>query len=117
MELKAISPWFVALFAGPAVLIPLASYALSRRQVRRARWYGVLLITLAFWSLMYAWELSAQDLPTKILALKVKYLGVVALPPAWIGFILELVGSRRVRVRRCLLPLSIVAVAVSAVLW
>jgi PAS domain S-box-containing protein len=112
-----MSPWFVALFAGPAVLIPLASYALSRRQVKRARWYGVLLITLAFWSLAYAWEISAPDLATKILALKVKYLGVVAVPPAWVGFILELVGSRRERVRSDVLRLSIVALSVSAVLW
>ncbi len=112
-----MSPWFVALFAGPAVLIPLAVYAFSRRQVRRARWYGLLLITLAFWSLSYAWELSGQDLATKILALKVKYLGVVALPPAWVGFILELVGSGRERVRRFVLPLSIVALSVFAVLW
>jgi PAS domain S-box-containing protein len=114
---QLMSPWFVALFAGPAVLIPLAGYALSRRQVRRARWYGLLLITLAFWSLSYAWELSARDLATKILALKVKYLGVVALPPAWVGFILELVGSGLGRVRRCVFPLSIVALSVFAVLW
>src|SRR5204863_4430723 len=74
-------------------------------------------ITLAFWSLSYAWELSGQDLATKMLALKVKYLGVVALPPTWIGFILELVGSGRGRVRRFVLPLSIVALSIFAVLW
>ena len=34
-------------------------YALAHRQVRGATWYAALLLTLAIWSLAYAWELSA----------------------------------------------------------
>ena len=112
-----MSPGFLALLAGPAVLIPLAGYALSRRRVKGARWYGLLLLTIAWWSLAYAWELAAQVHATKVLALKIKYLAVVALPAAWIGFILEFVGSDPARVRARVRPLVVVALGVLAVAW
>ena len=93
-----MSSWFVALLAGPAVLVPLAAYSISHRRVKGARWYGLLLLTIAWWSLAYAWELAAPDAASKSFALKVKYLAVVALPPAWIAFILEFVGASPHRV-------------------
>ena len=75
-----MSPAFVALLAGPAILVPLAGYAIARRQVRGAAWYALLLLSIAFWSLAYAWELSTPQPETKLLALKIKYVGVVVLP-------------------------------------
>ena len=112
-----MSPWFLALLGGPALLVPVAWYALSRHRIRGARWYGFLLITIAFWSLAYAWEIAGRDLETKLLALRIKYLAVAALPPIWIGFILEFVGSAPTRVRARVVPLWIVFVVVTAVVW
>ena len=109
--------WFVALLAGPAVLIPLAAYCMIHRRVKGARWYGILLVTIAWWSLAYAWELSVVDAQTKLLALRVKYFAVVAVPPAWIGFILDFVGSDPRRVRSRVRPLVGVALAVLVLLW
>ena len=112
-----MSSWFIALFAGPAVLVPLAIYALARRQVAGARAYGLLLLTMAWWILAYAWELTVEDTQTKLLALGVKYLAIVAVPPTWIGFILALVGADRRRRVRTLVPLVAVAILTAAWIW
>jgi PAS domain S-box-containing protein len=111
-----MSIWVIGLLAGPAVLVPLAAYSLSHRRVKGARWYGVLLLAVAWWSLAYAWELTTDDFAVKALALKVKYVGVVALPPAWIAFILEFVGAAPGRVRGRVVPLTVVAACALAVL-
>jgi PAS domain S-box-containing protein len=111
-----MSIWVIALLAGPAVLVPLAAYSLSHHRVKGARWYGVLLLAVAWWSLAYAWELTTDDVAVKALALKIKYVGVVALPPAWIAFILEFVGAAPARVRARAVPLTVVAVCALAVL-
>jgi hypothetical protein len=107
----------IPLFAGPVILIPLACYAFAHRQVRGATWYGVLLLTIAFWSLAYAWELSAAGVDAKILALKTKYLAVVVVPSGWIGFILSFVGSPSARVRRRVLPVALVSAAMLILAW
>jgi PAS domain S-box-containing protein len=112
-----MSAGLVALFAGPAILIPLACYALAHRQVRGATWYGVLLLTLAFWSLAYAGELSAPGVEAKVLALKIKYLAVVLVPSGWIGFILSFVGCPSAHVRRRVLPLAAVSAVMLVLAW
>src|SRR5688572_22347423 len=114
---RAMSAGLVALFAGPAILIPLACYALAHRQVRGATWYGVLLLTLAFWSLAYAGELSAPGVEAKVLALKIKYLAVVLVPSGWIGFILSFVGCPSAHVRRRVLPLAAVSAVMLVLAW
>jgi TRAP-type C4-dicarboxylate transport system permease small subunit len=88
------------LAVGPAILLPLAAYAFRHRRVRGAIWYCVLLLAIALWSAAYAWELAAPDFADKLLALRIKYVGVIALPVAWIGFVLDFVASERAVVRR-----------------
>lgn len=41
---------------------------------------------ISVWLLAYAWELSTLDLPTKILASKVQYLGIAIVPTAWLVY-------------------------------
>ena len=112
-----MSPGLIALLAGPAILVPLAGYAIRRRRVRGASWYAVLLLSIAFWSLAYAWELSAQLHANKLLALRVKYVAVVLLPSGWIGFILSFVGSPAEHVRRRVLPVAAVSAIMLAIAW
>ena len=112
-----MSAGLIALLAGPVILVPLALYALARPHVRGTRWYGVLLLTIAFWSVTYAWELSAYDVGTKALALKIKYLAVVALPSEWIGFILAFVGSPSARIWRRVLPVAVVSGVMLLFAW
>jgi signal transduction histidine kinase len=110
-------PAYIALLAGPAILLPLACYGFARRDVRGARWYSLLLLSIAFWSVSYAWELYAVRPEVKVLALKTKYLGVVLLPPGWVGFILAFVGSPPARVWRGVLPVALVSALMLAFAW
>jgi PAS domain S-box-containing protein len=98
------------LVVGPAILLPLAVYAFRHRRVRGAAWYCTLLLAIALWSAAYAWELAAVDPAQKLLALRVKYLGVVTMPVAWVGFVLDFVARERAVVRRVGRRLGVVAV-------
>ena len=52
----------IPLFVGPAVLLPIAAYAVMHRRIRAAGWYALLLVAIAHWSMAYAWELTAGEL-------------------------------------------------------
>ena len=107
----------VPLIIGPAILLPLALYAFRRREVRGAMWYGTLLLAIAFWSGVYAVELVIDDPAQKLLALKIKYLGVTALPLAWLGFILNFIAWDPTVVRRIERGMAAVAVVTLLVAW
>jgi signal transduction histidine kinase/CheY-like chemotaxis protein len=102
---------------GPAILLPLAVYAFQHRRVRGAIWYCLLLLAIAIWSAAYAWELAAPDFPQKLLALRVKYVGVIALPVVWIGFVLDFVARDRTTVRRVTRRMAVVAAAMLVFAW
>jgi len=105
------------LVVGPAILLPLAIYAFRHRRVRGATWYCTLLLAIALWSAAYAWELAAPDPAQKLLALRIKYLGVVTVPIAWIGFVLDFVARERAFVRRVCGRLTVVAVVALLTAW
>lgn len=105
------------LVVGPAILLPLAAYAFRHRRVRGAIWYSALLVAIALWSAAYAWELAAPDMPQKLFALRIKYIGVVALPVVWIGFVLDFVAREHAAVRRATRRLLAVAVVFLVVAW
>ena len=105
------------LVIGPAILIPLAVYAFRHRRVRGAAWYCTLLLAIALWSATYAVELGVGDPDQKLLALKIKYLGVVALPVAWLGFILDFVGREPAVVRRVARRMAVLAVISLLTAW
>jgi len=107
----------IPLFVAPAVLFPLAVYAIVHRRVRAAGWYALLLAVIAHWSMTYAWELTAGALEYKILALKIKYLGVAAIPAAWIGFVLDFVGTDTARTRRVVRAIGGVSVVMLLLAW
>ena len=96
------------LIVAPAILLPLAAYAMRKRQVRGAVWYAVLLVALAIWCGGYAWELSVDGLDAKLLALKAKYVGVLLMPVAWVGFIVDFVASDSPASRRIVTALGVV---------
>jgi signal transduction histidine kinase/ActR/RegA family two-component response regulator len=102
---------------GPAILLPLAVYAFRHRRVRGALGYGAVLLAIALWSAAYAWELAAPGVGEKLLALKIKYIGVTALPVAWIGFVLDFVARERPAVRRTTRQMGIVMAIALLTAW
>jgi PAS domain S-box-containing protein len=107
----------IPLFVGPAVLLPIAAYAVVHRRVRAAGWYALLLVAIAHWSMTYAWELTAGELAFKVLVLKIKYLGVCALPAIWIGFVLDFVGTEPARIRRATRAVGACSALMLAMAW
>src|ERR671921_1223329 len=63
---------------------------------------AVLLVAVAWWGLAYALEIHADDLPTKSRWGDLKYLGIVAVAPAWSAFVLQYTGRERFLTRRVL---------------
>ena len=105
------------LYVAAALLLPLALYAFRRRHVRGATWYGVLLLALAFWCVSYAIELDNDDLDAKLLAIKVKYIGLVVLPVAWIAFILDFLARERLLIARVAQAMGVVSAAILLLAW
>ena len=102
---------------GPAILLPLAVYAFRHRRVRGAIWYCLLLLAIALWSAAYAWELAAPDFAQKLVALRIKYIGVIALPIVWIGFVLDFVAREPATVRRVTRRMSLLGALLLLAAW
>ena len=105
------------LVIGPAILLPLAIYAFRRRRVRGAAWYCGVLLAIAWWSALYAVELAIPNPDHKMIALKLKYIGVAALPATWLAFILDFVGREPAVVKRAGRRMLAIAVLVVLTTW
>lgn len=92
--------WLATLYAAPlyavaTLSVVLAGYTWHRRGTSGAGAMTVFLLALATWSAGAALEISASGLPAKIFWSRVQYLGIVAVPPAWLVFVLRYTGQRR----------------------
>ena len=83
--------WFFSAMAlaGGACLAGYALYVWRRRRASAGASLAVALAAAGWWSLAYALELAATDLPTKLLWGDAKWLGVALLPPAWFAFTMQ----------------------------
>ncbi len=86
------------------VLASLATYVAWRRESRMGWSLAVLLVSVAWWGLAYAVELSVEDVAVKSRWGDLKYVGILALAPAWLVFVLQYTG-RGTRVTQRLLAL------------
>jgi serine phosphatase RsbU (regulator of sigma subunit) len=86
------------------VLAVLAAYVAWRRGTRMGWSLAVLLVAVAWWGTAYAVELSVGEVALKSRWGDLKYVGIVALAPAWLVFVLQYTG-RGERVTRRLVAL------------
>ena len=77
---------------------------------------GFGLAAAAVWSFAYALELGSTTVAAKTVWAWVKYLGVCALPPAWLVFSLQYTGRERRVTRRLVAWLGVVPVCVLVLL-
>lgn len=111
-------PWFAALMTSAGVLLAaLAGYVAWRRRTASGVSLAVILLAVAWWGLAYAVELSATAIPTKSLWGDLKYVGVCALPPAWLVFVLQYTGRASRVTRRVVAALAVEPALVLAVLF
>lgn len=88
-------------------LAGLAAYVAWRRESRMGWSLVVLLVSVAWWGLAYAVELSVEDVAAKSRWGDLKYVGITALAPAWLAFVLQYTGRGRFVTRRLLALLAI----------
>jgi two-component system cell cycle sensor histidine kinase/response regulator CckA len=105
------------LFIAPIILLPIALYAWRRRAVRGASWYAVLLVATAIWGGCYPIELATSDFGLKFDLLRLKYIGVVTIPVAWLGFVLDFTARDGALIRRVTRRMAVFAAAMLAMAW
>jgi PAS domain S-box-containing protein len=85
MSLEPLSSLTLMLFVAASISgVLLLQSIVSAGRERLPRSLPVFLAGITVWLLAYAWELSAPDLTTKILASKVQYFGIAIVPTAWL---------------------------------
>jgi PAS domain S-box-containing protein len=102
--------------AAGLVLAGLAVQVGRRRDIAAGLSLAVLLVSVAWWGLAYAVELSVSDLAVKLRWGDLKYVGVCTLAPAWLVFVLQYTGRGRLVSTRFLGLLTVEPLAVFAVL-
>jgi PAS domain S-box-containing protein len=94
----------------------LAAYVAYRRDARMGWSLAVLLLAGAWWGVAYAVELGVDDVGLKSRWGDLKYLGIIALAPAWLTFVLQYVGRERWVTWRLLGLLAVVPVVTTLLL-
>jgi PAS domain-containing protein len=98
------------------VLAGLAVYVGRRRDTKAGLSLAVVLVSVAWWGLAYGVELSVDDLTPKLRWGDLKYVGICALAPAWLVFVLQYTGRDRLVGRTLVRVLMIEPLLVIAVL-
>jgi len=94
------SPYATPLFLAAVMTIALAWYALRRRQQTEALIFALMMIALSWWSLFYALSISGADLETQHFFNRLKYIGVMAVPPLWLILALQYTQHQSTLTRR-----------------
>jgi PAS domain S-box-containing protein len=77
----------------------------------------LLMLSVALWSLAYVFELGSPDLGTKILWAKIKYIGVVSVPMAWLFFVLMFTKQEQWLASRKIVLLTIIPIITLLLVW
>lgn len=102
--------WYESIYAplmlgASLVSIGLAAYAWRRQRLPEARSLALLLLAGAEWSVFYALELAATDLPAKLILAKLQFFGSLSGPAFFLVFAMRYTGRDRWLTRRNLLLL------------
>ncbi len=104
------TPYILPLVVSAVLSIVLATLMWQRRTTPGATSFVVILTATAFWSITYLLETGSTFLPEKIFWSNLEYIGIVALPVAWVTFALEYSNHERLLTRRNLVLLLFVPV-------
>jgi len=111
------APFTFPLFAATAISAGLALYSWKRRPAVGAAPFALLMLAVAEWSLGYALRLGSADLPTKLFWARVRYLGIVVVPAAWLAFVLQYTGREKWLTPRNVAMLAIEPLVTLVLVW
>jgi PAS domain S-box-containing protein len=81
-----ITPYTIALILTSSVTLLLAGFASQRRSTTGWVYFVLAMLSVAWWSLAYALELSATEMPIKLFWNKASYVGALSIPACWFLF-------------------------------
>ena len=111
------TPYVFPLLAATTISVALAFYAWKRRPAVGVTPFVLLMLAVAEWSLAYALRLVSVDLATKLFWAKVRYLGILTVPTAWLVFVLQYTGREKWLTPRNLVMLTIEPLTVLLLVW
>ena len=111
------TPYALGSLATALVSAGLAVYVLRRLGTPGARMVALYTVAVTVWGASYAVALSSTDLAVNLFWSKVEYVGIVAVPVAWVGFAAEYAGMERWLTRRNLALLCVVPLVTLALLF
>jgi len=111
------TPYVFPLGLAATVSVVLAVCAWYRRPARGVVAFVLLMLAVAEWSLAYALRLASVDLEAKLFWAKVRYLGIVVVPAAWLAFALQYTGRDKWLTRRNLALLAIEPLVALILVW
>ncbi|HWW39182.1 histidine kinase N-terminal 7TM domain-containing protein, partial [Pedobacter sp.] len=71
------------------------SYYVYNRDRGAVRWFGLMMLANAIWSLGYGFELASSTLTQIKTFINIEYIGIVTLPLTWFFFCLKMTGKDR----------------------
>jgi PAS domain S-box-containing protein len=111
------SPYLVPLFTAGVVSIILAIFGWQRRHAPSAIPFVILMLSVAQWSIGYAFELGSTGLQTKVLWAKIEYLGIVTVPVVWLFFALKYTRREQWLKRQKIALIAIVPLVTLLLVW
>jgi PAS domain S-box-containing protein len=109
--------YMIPLLISAAISVGLAVYAWLRRPATAAIPFAGLMLAVAIWSFGYAMELASTGLTVKLFWARFQYLGIAAIPVAWLALAVEYTDQGRWLTLRNLALLSLVPLATLALVW
>jgi PAS domain S-box-containing protein len=111
------TPLVFPLIMTAAFSAALAFYSWKRRPTVGTVPFALLMLAVAEWSLVYALRLGSADLPAKLFWAKVRYLGIVVVPTAWLAFVLQYTGREKWLTARNVAILAIEPLVTLLLVW
>jgi PAS domain S-box-containing protein len=105
-----LAPLVIPLYLATLVAAAMALYAWRRRTVPGAFPLALLMASLSWWTLTYAWELSAEGFALKFFCTRVRYLGIYGAVLSWVVVAMTFSGRDRWLTGPRLLALSVIPV-------
>jgi PAS domain S-box-containing protein len=106
------SPYAVPLFVAAAIAAGLAWYALRRRKQAETLIFGVMMAAQTLTLLFYGLTTSGANLETAYLFNRLKYLGVLTVPPLWVILALHYTHCQSILTHRNVILLFVPAMVV-----
>jgi PAS domain S-box-containing protein len=105
------------LYAAAVVSFTLALLAWRRRLTEGSLAFALLMAAAAEWALAYALSLISDDEAVRLFWVRVRYLGIVIVPGAWLTFALFQTGRGKWVTQRSLILLTIEPLCILLLVW